>query len=135
LPAETAEDVDVIAASTKNEEIRAVLEEIRMSPFLYEETGIIVVDEKDGASLLRYYAEQYKIPLNVPIKKSLDCSISFQFIHQLLTWDYSKTNRFELLPLIDQIFSLHGLKGIDYEKEKEAFLATGDIIHQESREL
>ncbi|ADC48580.1 hypothetical protein BpOF4_02565 [Alkalihalophilus pseudofirmus OF4] len=135
LSAEPAEDVDVIAASTKNEEIRAVLEEIRMSPLLYEETGIIVVDEKDGASLLRYYAEQYKIPLNVPIKKSLDCSISFQFIHKLLTWDYSKTNRFELLPLIDQIFTLHGLKGIDYVKAKEAFLATGDIIHQESREL
>ncbi|WP_368503689.1 PD-(D/E)XK nuclease family protein [Alkalihalophilus sp. As8PL] len=128
-------DVNVWSASTTAEEWRAVLQDIQLAPYSYEEIGIVLVDEREGMKQVEQYAKMYEVPLEKSKKRPLSKSISIQLLMMTITQDFSQKSRFDLLALMDKMLAVQAIKGVEYAKAKEAFLSTGDFIHKGIAEL
>ncbi|WP_100373598.1 PD-(D/E)XK nuclease family protein [Bacillus sp. FJAT-45037] len=127
--------VNILAATTQAEEMRAVLEEIHSSEIPYDDIGVVLVNEKRGLKQFETLASTYDIPLQTPRKKSLNQTVTFQLLIMLMRSELSIQNRFERLPLVDKLFQMFSLRGANYAKAKAAFLKTGDFIDQEIAEV
>ncbi|ARK31542.1 PD-(D/E)XK nuclease family protein [Halalkalibacter krulwichiae] len=117
---------ELVAASTEEEQWRGILEEISLSYKNYEEAGILVVDESKGMEQLERFAKMYEVPINKARKRKVSTTTIHSFIVAILERDGRPKSKWEQLPLIELILRLYQVSGLDFAKQKQAFLQTGE---------
>ncbi|MFC0557763.1 PD-(D/E)XK nuclease family protein [Halalkalibacter alkalisediminis] len=126
---------ELVAASTNEEQWRGVLEEICLSPDPYDKVGILVVDERSGMEPLERYSKGYAVPLNKPKKRKVSTTSIHAFILAILNNNGAPKSKWEQLPFVELILRLYQVNGLDYAKQKQKFLSTGEWEQKELGEL
>ncbi|WP_332689394.1 PD-(D/E)XK nuclease family protein [Halalkalibacter lacteus] len=126
--------VELIAASTKEEQWKGVIEEICYCDS-YESVGILVVDEKNGVADLEKYAIGYPLPINRAKKRKLSTTSIHSFLLAALSNNRAPKTKWEQLPLVERILRLFQVSGLDYAKQKQLFLSTGEWQQDHHQEL
>ncbi|WP_332629333.1 PD-(D/E)XK nuclease family protein [Halalkalibacter flavus] len=125
----------LIAASTNEEQWRGVMEEIRSSDLAYDQMGILVVDERNGMNEVTKYTDMYDVPLNKAKKRKLSTTSSHAFMQTALKNTTVPTSKWEQLPLVEQVLRLYQVSGLEFAKQKQTFLQTGEWFKKEHQEL
>ncbi|MFA9459024.1 PD-(D/E)XK nuclease family protein [Halalkalibacter sp. AB-rgal2] len=125
----------VIAATTIEEQWRGVMEEISLSSLPEEQIGILLVDEQDGLQQLQRYADMYHIPLQTPVKRTIETTAIFSFIKRVIEWEQRPLTKWEQLPIVEQVLKLHDVKGLSFAKQKKDFLENGQWLDERYKQL
>ncbi|MDT8859563.1 PD-(D/E)XK nuclease family protein [Alkalihalobacillus sp. MEB130] len=131
----TVEQVSVVAASTNEEQWRGIVEEILLSNRAFDQTGILLVDERNGIQELMKYASMYQIPINKAKKRKLSTTSIYSFLLTGLSNTLVPKSKWEQLPLVEQILKLFQVSGLEFAKQKQMFLQTGEWMHDEHSQL
>ncbi|WP_100404950.1 PD-(D/E)XK nuclease family protein [Bacillus solitudinis] len=119
------QEVELIAATTEEEQWRGVLEDIQLSELAFEEIGILVAGEKND-ELLRQ-ANEMGLPLNHSKKKRLSDTAVYTLLLKCIQETGAFETKWERLPLVEQLLSVFFVKGIHYSKVKQLFLQSQEL--------
>ncbi|WP_227936759.1 PD-(D/E)XK nuclease family protein [Alkalihalobacillus deserti] len=117
---------ELVAASTNEEQWRGVIEEICLNHDSYEDVGILVVDERNGIQQLERYAKSYGVPINKANKRKVSTTTIHSFILAALNNNGVPKTKWGQLPFVELILRLYQVSGLDYAKQKQTFLSTGE---------
>jgi ATP-dependent helicase/DNAse subunit B len=126
---------ELIAASTNEEQWRGIFEEICLGNFSYEEVGILLVDERNGVEQLERYAKSYGVPMNKAKKRLVNTTSIHSFLVAVLNQNGALKNKWEQLPFVELILRAYQVSGIEYAKQKQKFLSTGEWEYEEHQML
>ncbi|WP_413379504.1 PD-(D/E)XK nuclease family protein [Alkalihalobacillus sp. 1P02AB] len=119
------------AASTKEEELKAILYEIAQSDLPFSEQAILFANEREDITPLLEQAKRYQIPFQTAKQKKL----SETGIYHLLQLSFEKQggplSKWDSLALFEQVLSLSFLEANKYIKEKKTFLSEGQAINEQ----
>ncbi|MFC0469378.1 PD-(D/E)XK nuclease family protein [Halalkalibacter kiskunsagensis] len=127
--------VELVAASTNEEQWRGMFEQIYFENESYEKIGILLVDERVGTADLEKYAINYHLPINRAIKRKLSTTSIFSFLLAAIENTCAPKTKWEQLPLIEQILRLYQVSGLDYAKQKQSFLQMGECQEEQHDQL
>ncbi|MET3507180.1 PD-(D/E)XK nuclease family protein [Halalkalibacter oceani] len=125
---------ELVAATTAEEQWRGVIEEILAAPSLHD-VAVLLVDEKRGREELERLAAEYGLPLQTAKKRPLTATALHAFLLACLRQPRSVRSRWEQLPLVEHILALYQRSGLEYAKQKQCFLQTGEWIKEEDEQL
>ncbi|KHF38399.1 PD-(D/E)XK nuclease family protein [Halalkalibacter okhensis] len=124
---------ELIAASTNEEQWCGLMEEIRLSEWTYDQIGLLVVDDRTDDVMK--YADRYMVPVNKAKKRKL----STTSVHALLQLALSNTtapkSKWEQLPLVEQVLRIYQVSGLEFAKQKQAFIQSAQWINEQHQEL
>ncbi|GAE26314.1 hypothetical protein JCM9140_2364 [Halalkalibacter wakoensis JCM 9140] len=131
----TVEKMEVIAASTTEEQWRGIMEEIALTDLAYNQIGILIVDERQGMTDLAKYASAYHVPMNKAKKRPLSTTAIHSFLLTALGNTLAPTSKWDKLPLVEQILKLYQVSGLEFAKQKQMYLQSGEWIKEQHRTL
>ncbi|KMK74729.1 PD-(D/E)XK nuclease family protein [Alkalihalobacillus pseudalcaliphilus] len=121
-------------ATTNEEEMRTVLDEIARSSLPFSEHAILLADEREKNTELAWYAEQMGIPLQIPKKKFLYESSLYHLIEVAFQKKPGSYSKWEHVQVFEQLLALSFIKPDQYVVEKQAFIEQGQANHPEINE-
>ncbi|MCT8137534.1 PD-(D/E)XK nuclease family protein [Anaerobacillus sp. CMMVII] len=128
LSIQTEPDITVSSATTIEEEIYGVLEEIaeKDKALVFSEVGLLLADEAKYLESVIKVAKEKHIPIKRPEKKLVNESLLFQFIyHALLNHNGRFSNRWDAIDLLDSLLRLQFLPSFEYMTKKRSYIETG----------
>ncbi|OIJ10537.1 hypothetical protein BKP37_18560 [Anaerobacillus alkalilacustris] len=134
----TKSNVEVKSATTMEEEIYGVLQEISEKSQVTPLTniGILLTDESVYQEKLIKAAEKKQLPLKVPVKKTVKDTQFIQFIYKsLLKHNGRFVNRWDTLDLVDTMLRLYFFKSINYMNKKKNYIETGFLPEDEKKQV
>ncbi|TWI57134.1 PD-(D/E)XK nuclease family protein [Halalkalibacter nanhaiisediminis] len=118
-------EMELVAATTNEEQWRGVMEEITLGTLPLNDVGVVVVDEKNGMKELERYASMYDVPVNKSKKRPLSATSIHAFLLTIIQQTGAIKTKWEQLPLVEHILRLYQVGGLVYAKQKQTFLQTG----------
>lgn len=128
-------EMELVAATTAEEQWRGVMEEVSLGGLPLNEVGVIVVDEKNGMKELERFAAHYSLPLNKSKKRPIAATSIHSFLLTVVRHTGARKTKWEQLPLVEHILRLYQVGGLDYAKQKQSFLQTGQWHEPEHQQL
>ncbi|MCD8501047.1 MAG: hypothetical protein LRY71_04390 [Bacillaceae bacterium] len=123
--------VELKSATTVEEEIYGVLEEITEKQTAFEEVGIILTDERTYKDRLLQVAAKKRIPIKHPIKKQVKNTLFHQFIYQsLLKHNGRFTSRWDSLEIIDSFLRLQFMPSVEYTACKRVYIEKQELSNE-----
>ncbi|WP_088103647.1 PD-(D/E)XK nuclease family protein [Halalkalibacter urbisdiaboli] len=123
-------EMEIVAATTKEEEWNGVLTDILVSECPLEEIAVLMVDERRDYEEFMRQAKVNGIPINrsktIPLRNTRVHNVLLSCIQ--LTGAYQ--TKWERLPLIEQLLSVYFVEGLQYAKVKQHFLQTNEIVDE-----
>jgi ATP-dependent helicase/nuclease subunit B len=135
---QTEPDIKVSSATTMEEEIYGILQEIaeKSEVVPLSKVGVLLADERSYLEKFVKLAKLQNIPIKRPQKKEIKTSLLFQFIHQSILKHNGKfTSRWDSLDLVDSLLRLHFLTSFDYMTKKKAYVETGFLGEELKEEI
>lgn len=128
--------VELKSATTVEEEIYGVLEEIVEKQLPYEEVGIILTDENSYKEKLLQVAAKKQLPIKHPVKKQVKHTLFHQFIYQsLLKHNGRFTSRWDSLEIIDTFLRLQFMPSVEYTVHKRMFIEKQELFDKMQDEV